>query len=225
MTGSASGMAVRLIGGPTVLIEVGGLRLLTDPTLDRTMDEIGPVDAVLLSHDQHGEPLGPGGRSLLERAPLILTNPGCAAQLGGCARGLPPWYHLSLARSDGGVLRITGVPTQQGPDETVQRTGFVLSGMDIPTGYISVTNISLDVVREIARRCGPIDFAVLNGSFARSGKQAFQVAAILDFPTIILAPIEGWEHLRVLAPGETAMFYAQRRWSASQREEAGEHLP
>ena len=58
------------IGGPTVLIEADGVRLLTDPTFDApgsyplphvtleklvgpamAVDEIGRVDAVLLSHD------------------------------------------------------------------------------------------------------------------------------------------------------------------------------
>jgi hypothetical protein len=62
-------VGVRLIGGPTALIEMGGLRLLTDPTFDPPGDHpvgnrvlvktrgpavapdgIGPVAAVLLSH-------------------------------------------------------------------------------------------------------------------------------------------------------------------------------
>jgi L-ascorbate metabolism protein UlaG (beta-lactamase superfamily) len=66
-------VTVRLIGGPTAMIEIGGLRQLTDPTVDsesriaignRTLtkmqpsavpvDEIGPIDVVLLSHDQPG---------------------------------------------------------------------------------------------------------------------------------------------------------------------------
>lgn len=58
-----------LIGGPTVLIEIDGFRLLTDPTFDPPGEyegavvlrklagpavpaaDIGAVDAVLLSHD------------------------------------------------------------------------------------------------------------------------------------------------------------------------------
>lgn len=60
---------VRVLGGPTTLIEYGGLRLLTDPTFDPAGEcpfteeitlvkteppsvsaaEIGPIDAVLLS--------------------------------------------------------------------------------------------------------------------------------------------------------------------------------
>jgi L-ascorbate metabolism protein UlaG (beta-lactamase superfamily) len=69
-----------LIGGPTVLIELDGLRLLTDPTFDPPGDyqggvllkktagpalsaeQVGSVDAVLLSHDQHFDNLDHGGR-------------------------------------------------------------------------------------------------------------------------------------------------------------------
>src|SRR5579872_6889213 len=60
-----------LVGGPTVLIELAGLRFLTDPTFDApglyqggvvlekltapalTAEQVGAVDVVLLSHDQH----------------------------------------------------------------------------------------------------------------------------------------------------------------------------
>ena len=73
-------MGIRLthIGGPTVLIEVEGWRLLTDPTFDPAggkysfgwgtgstklagpaiaAAELGSIDAVLLSHDHHdGQP-------------------------------------------------------------------------------------------------------------------------------------------------------------------------
>ena len=74
-----------LIGGPTVLIELSGLRLLTDPTFDEpgsyeargivlekksgpafSSDKLGAVDAVLLSQDQHFDNLdraGSGGHA------------------------------------------------------------------------------------------------------------------------------------------------------------------
>ncbi len=88
MTSSAQDTQLRLtlIGGPTVLIEYEGLRLLTDPTFDpageqyslgpitltKTTDpavrpeSIGTVDAVLLSHDEHQDNLDSSGRRCLQ---------------------------------------------------------------------------------------------------------------------------------------------------------------
>ena len=68
------GVRVTFVGGPTMMLEVAGLRLLTDPTfspvgiyesapgrpLTKTegpalnVDGVGRVDAVLLSHDADG---------------------------------------------------------------------------------------------------------------------------------------------------------------------------
>ena len=105
-------VAVTHIGGPTALIEVGGWRLLTDPTFDPpgqryafgwgtssrkltgpsvAADDLGPIDAVLLSHDHHGDNLDPTGRALLPSAGVIVTTVPGARRLGGSARGLAPW--------------------------------------------------------------------------------------------------------------------------------------
>jgi L-ascorbate metabolism protein UlaG (beta-lactamase superfamily) len=190
-----------MIGGPTVLLEIGGLRLLTDPSVD--VGEIGALDAVLLSHVQNGDNLGPAGR-----APLVLTTSDGAARLGGTARALPPWYHLSMDRPDGGALRITGVPARHGPDGTTHLTcpvaGFALSGTDVPTVYVSGDNASLDVVREVSRRCGPIDAAVLFAGAARTelvdgyltltAEATAQAAEILAPATVIPAHVDGRGH-------------------------------
>lgn len=209
-------MTARLIDGPTVLLEVGGLRLLTDPGVDQpgpvasgsrtvaltvSAEEIGALDAVLLSHDN----LDPACRVSLGRARLVLTTSDGAARLGGTARALLPWYHLSLDRPDGGALRITGVPARHGPDGTMHLTcpvtGFVLSGVDVPTVYVSGDNASLDVVREVSRRCGPIDAAVLFAGAARTelvggyltltAEAAAQAAEILGSATIIPVHVDG----------------------------------
>ena len=71
------------IGTATLLLELEGLRLLTDPVFDApgetwnfgwgtrsthveapalTAAQVGAVDAVLLSHDQHGDNLDHAGR-------------------------------------------------------------------------------------------------------------------------------------------------------------------
>lgn len=82
------------LGGPTALIEIGQLRLLTDPTFDPagsryangpvevikktgpalTVSELGAVDTVLLSHDQHVDNLDPVGRAFLPQAKQALTT-------------------------------------------------------------------------------------------------------------------------------------------------------
>src|SRR5215211_275577 len=99
------------IGGPTVLIEVGGWRLLTDPTFDPpgksyrfgwvtgsrkltgpaiAAADVGPIDAVLLSHDHHDDNLDGAGRALLRSAGIVITTVPGAKRLGADARGLEP---------------------------------------------------------------------------------------------------------------------------------------
>ena len=103
--------AVRLthVGGPTVLIEAAGWRLLTDPTFDApggsyrfgwgtgsrktagpalAPEALGRIDAVLLSHDHHDDNLDPAGRALLPSAGTVLTTASGARRLGGGASGL-----------------------------------------------------------------------------------------------------------------------------------------
>jgi L-ascorbate metabolism protein UlaG (beta-lactamase superfamily) len=80
---SVLGAQFTLIGGPTMLINVGGLQLLTDPTFDLpgphqagtriltkltgpavALDDLPPIDTVLLSHEQHPDNLDDLGRAL-----------------------------------------------------------------------------------------------------------------------------------------------------------------
>jgi L-ascorbate metabolism protein UlaG (beta-lactamase superfamily) len=105
------------IGGPTVLIEVGGWRLLTDPTFDApgrkyrfgwgtgsqklagpaiAAADLGPIDAVLLTHDHHEDNLDPAGRALLPAAGVVVTTVAGAQRLGGEARGLEDWATTRL---------------------------------------------------------------------------------------------------------------------------------
>jgi L-ascorbate metabolism protein UlaG (beta-lactamase superfamily) len=184
-------MTAQLIGGPTAVFDIGGVRLVTDPTFDPPgnhlvgsrnlvktggpavpLDHLGDIDAVLLSHDQHPDNLDAEGRKLLKRVPLVLSTAAAAQRLGGTVRNLPAWQHHILATPGGGNLRVTGVPAQHGPAGTEHLTGevrgFVLSGDGLPTVYISGDNTSLSVVREVADHAGPIDIAVLFAGRARS---------------------------------------------------------
>jgi L-ascorbate metabolism protein UlaG (beta-lactamase superfamily) len=235
-------MTVRLIGGPTALIEIGGLRLLTDPTFDppgdhpvgsRTLvktrgpvvplDEIGPIDAVLLSHDQHPDNLDDGGRTLLGRVPLVLSTTDAERRLGGRTTALPAWQDFSLARPGGRMLWVTGVPAQHGPDGTTdvtgEVTGFVLRADDLPTVYVSGDNASLDLVGTIADRVGTIDVALLFAGAARSplldanltldSDQAARAAQRLDAGVVIPVHTEGWQHF-TQGPDTIADAFARR---------------
>src|SRR3954447_17349576 len=122
-------LSITLIGGPTALIELDGFRLLTDPTFDGpgayqlphvkleklsgpaiSADAVGPVDAVLLSHDQHADNLDNSGREFLKQAGRVLTTIAGAKRLGGHAEGLAPWDITELAGHDGSPLAISATP-------------------------------------------------------------------------------------------------------------------
>jgi L-ascorbate metabolism protein UlaG (beta-lactamase superfamily) len=185
-------MRITFIGGPTAVIEVAGLRLLTDPTfspagvyesapgrpLTKTegpalgANTVGRVDAVLLSHDQHADNLDPDGRALVASAPLTLTTVEAAVRLDATAQGLASWQQVLLPLPEGGSLEITAVPALHGPAGceplTGKVTGFVVRGQGIPTVYVSGDNASLDIVREIAARVQRVDVALLFAGAART---------------------------------------------------------
>jgi L-ascorbate metabolism protein UlaG (beta-lactamase superfamily) len=176
------GLKLRLIGGPTALIEYGGLRLLTDPTLDPPGDhprpgtqivlrklagpaipieELPQIDAVLLSHDHHVDNLDDAGRAFLPRAGRVLTTRDGAERLDVDAAGLEPRQSVELDRA----VRVTALPAEHGPPPIAARNGpvigFLLRGDGLPTVYVSGDNASVDVVRAIVAEHGPIDIAVL----------------------------------------------------------------
>ncbi len=201
------GVDVTVLGGPTVVLDIAGLRLLTDPTFDPPGEyvvgkrslvktapaawapgHVGRVAAVLLSHDQHPDNLDRGGRSFLASAPLVLTTPAAAGRLGASAVALAPWASTVLTRPDGGALRVTTVPARHGPAGTEhltgEVTGFVLTADDAPTIYVSGDNASLDLVRAIAKRFDRIDIAVL---FAGGAKTALLGDAHLTLSSAMAA--------------------------------------
>ena len=225
---SSSPLTLTLIGGPTVLIEFGGLRLLTDPTFDppgeypigtrkliKTMAPaltpaaLGTVDAVLLSHDQHPDNLDHAGRDFLASVPRVLSTAAAHRRLGGTVEALPTWRSVDLARPDGGTLRVTAAPALHGPPGTEHLvgdvTGFVLGGADLPTVYVSGDNASLEVVRTIAGRLGPVDVAVLFAGGAQTAllgdayltltsELAAEAARTLGARQVVALHFEGWAH-------------------------------
>jgi L-ascorbate metabolism protein UlaG (beta-lactamase superfamily) len=225
---SSEQVPVRVFGGPTALIEYGGLRFLTDPTFDApgtypsglaktapasaAPADLGRIDVVLLSHDEHDDNLDTSGRTLLADVPLTLTTPSGAGRLGGTARPLKDWESVDLDRPGGGTVTVTGVPALHGPGargdlEPVvgEVVGFVLTGDELPTVYVSGDNAQLSLVREIADRFGPVDTAVLFAGAVRTkvldgalltldSTQAAEAARILGARRIVPVHFDSWAH-------------------------------
>jgi L-ascorbate metabolism protein UlaG (beta-lactamase superfamily) len=223
-------VTIKAVGGPTAILEYGGLRLLTDPTfnepgsyrsssgalLTKTAGpalepgEVGRIDAVLLSHDQHADNLDDGGRAFLPAVPVVLTTPSGAGRLGGNARALSTWAEAELPRAGAaGPVRVTGLPARHGPEGcesvTGEVTGFVLSAPDLPTVYVSGDNASLDAVRQVVDRFGPIDIALIFAGAARTGAldgalltlnsaQAAEAARILNARHVVPLHFNSWRH-------------------------------
>src|SRR5690348_14355678 len=169
-------LTMTLIGGPTALIEFGGLRLLIDPTFDApgayelphvtlektkgpalAIAQLGRIDAVLLSHDQHADNLDTSGRALLKSVARVFTTKAGAARLGAPAEGLAPWESRELTGARG-TLTITATPARHGPAGIEPLSGdvigFVLahSGGDSRPLYISGDTVWYDGTADVAAR-------------------------------------------------------------------------
>lgn len=101
-------MKLTRIGGPTVLVELDGWRLLVDPTFDPAgrhyafgwgtgstktagpaigVDELGPIDVALVSHDHHADNLDDAGRAMLPSVGAVVTTASGAGRLGAGGSG------------------------------------------------------------------------------------------------------------------------------------------
>ena len=176
-------LRVTYIGGPTALLEVGGLRFLTDPTFDPAgtdyptpvytlhkrqapavpLTALGHLDAVLLSHDHHFDNLDHQGRDILRRAAVTYTTVTGAARLGAGAVGLDPWTTLEVRGPKGSALRLTATPARHGPPNGDRGPviGFILEPEEGPVVYVSGDTVWYEGVMEVGHRFS-VDIALLN---------------------------------------------------------------
>ncbi|MEV4513884.1 MBL fold metallo-hydrolase [Dactylosporangium sp. NPDC049525] len=179
------------IGGPTVLIEVAGWRILTDPTFDPPgrrysfgwgtssrkrsgptvgPDELGPVDVVLLSHEHHADNLDDRGRALLGGAPVVVTTRAGARRLGRTtreARGLRPWDETVLDAPDRPRITVTATPCRHGPPLSRPIAGPVVGfalrwpGQEHGVLWITGDTVLFHGVRQVPQRM-TVDTMVLH---------------------------------------------------------------
>jgi L-ascorbate metabolism protein UlaG (beta-lactamase superfamily) len=219
------------IGGPTALIEVDGWRLLTDPTFDPpgrrytfgwgsssrkltgpaiAAADLGPIDAVLLSHDHHGDNLDTTGRALLPAAGVVLTTVAGARRLGGNARGLAPWATTQLEAPGRAPIQITATPCRHGPPLSRpivgEVVGFALSwdGQEHGVLWITGDTVLYDGVRQVADRLqvgtallhlGCVRFPITGPvRYSMTAREAIQLCRLVRPRTAIPVHYEGWTH-------------------------------
>ncbi len=225
---------ITYVGGPTALVDWGGLRLLTDPTFDLAgteyptgaytlrktdnpavqPDQLGPVDAVLLSHDHHSDNLDRIGRGLLSEAREVLTTVEGAERLRGNAIGLSPWQQTQLVAPDGSILHITATPARHGPalGDRGPDVGFLLAFQDDPDNaiYVSGDTVWYEGVEEVSRRF-TVKVAILFMGAARvaaagdspltfTAAEAVDAARAFAQAEIVPLHFEGWMHFSESRP-------------------------
>ena len=177
-------MKITYLGTASVLLEYGGLRIVTDPVLDKpgqsysfgpwyapkrwfastrsyatplTVDQLGSLDVALVSHDHHADNLDTAGRALLAHIPFVVTNPAAARRLKATG--------LATAQStvvDG--VTIAATPARHGPRFTPlvnQVTGFLLSVAGEPTVWISGDTVLTPALRAVLPTLGA-DVAIIH---------------------------------------------------------------
>lgn len=219
---------VTYLGGPTAIIEAGGYRFMTDPTLDPAgshyslsggavileklqepaKTDIGKIDFVLLSHDQHPDNLDNAGRKLLERVDHVFTTKAGAKRLGGKSIGLDPWENYSLTAPDDSIITITATPARHGPAGIEKIAGdvigFVVSirgGLN-PTIYITGDTVYYEGVAEVAKKFKPGYIFLFAGAARTRGPFNLTMATndaidtAFAFPDSVIIPLhyEGWKH-------------------------------
>lgn len=225
---TSSNITLTLVGGPTVLIEYGGIRLLTDPTFDPpgqyqgphspvkhvktagpalSIEQVGRLDAVLLTHDHHFDNLDNSGRALLPNVGVTYTTNAGAQRLGGNAIGLAPFETRALKGPYGNTLFLTATPARHGPIgvDAGDVIGFGL-GVTRPGDLVYITGDTLwfEGTAEVARRFSPKVVVLYTGAAEPRGRfrmtmgseDALEAAHAFPDSALVAVHNEGWGHLR-----------------------------
>lgn len=236
MTDDPRPVALTHVGGPTVLIELAGWRILSDPTFDppgrryrfgwgtastKTTGpaiapaDLGPLDAVLLTHDHHADNLDDEGRALLADVPVVITTESGAARLaglGGSVRGLADWATTTLDAPGRPTVEITATPCRHGPPLSRPIVGdvigFALRTPPEPTVavWLSGDTVLYDGVRSVAQRFD-VDVAVVHLGGVRfpvtgplrytmSAAEGIELCRTIRPRLAIPVHYEGWTHFR-----------------------------
>ncbi|WP_219418939.1 MBL fold metallo-hydrolase [Pseudonocardia nigra] len=183
--------SLTFVGTATAVLRLGAFTLLTDPNFVRRgqrvhlgygltskrrtdpavrIDELPPLDAVLLSH-LHGDHFDRVAKRDLPREPPVVTTRHAASRLRrwgfDAATGLETWQDWESTRGDE-RLRITSVPGQHGPVGFHRLLPPVMgSVLDLERGgervlrtYVTGDTLRVPQLRQIRDRFPDIDVMV-----------------------------------------------------------------
>ena len=211
-----SGLRATWLGHSTVLIEIDGVRLLTDPVwgaraspsqlagpkrfqpVPVKLEELPPIDAVLISHDHYDHLCYPTMRALAKTSVPFITSLGVGAHLQGW--GVAPeriheldwWESFRVPGSD---VEVTATPSQHFSGRGLKdRNATLWSSLAIRSPKHSVffsgdTGLT-DQFAQIRERMGAFDLVMLEVG-------AFHPA----WGDIHLGPENALEALRLLGGG------------------------
>ena len=229
-----------------LLLEVGGWRLLTDPVFDPpggrywfgwgtssrktgapalAASAVGAVDAVLLSHHQHGDNLDRSGRAVAASAPLVLSTPAGARQFDAGV-GLRPRASHVLRAPGRAALEVAAAPARHRPAwipafAAGPATGFLLTSDALPRGpvYITGDTVLYSGVRSTATR-GPIDVLIAHvgavrfpwitgpARFTMNAGEVLELARLTGARLVVPVHTGGWTHFQEGTPALVDAFAA-----------------
>lgn len=239
------------IGGPTALIEAAGWRILTDPTFDPpgsryffgwgttsrklagpaiAPSELGPIDAVLISHHHHGDNLDPTARGMLGSWNRSLTTVKGAAKLAGPGievSGLRAWETATLEAPGKPAITVTATPCRHGPAGSEPITGPVIGfaltweGQEHGALWITGDTVLYPALRQVPERIevgtmllhlGSVRFRYLS-AWLRYTMDAREGAELIDLAApnaVIPVHYEGWAHFQQDRPAAEPALAASR---------------
>jgi L-ascorbate metabolism protein UlaG (beta-lactamase superfamily) len=254
-------MKLTRIGGPTVLVEFDGWRILLDPTFDApgrrytfgwgtastktlapalAVEELGPIDLALVSHDHHADNLDDAGRALLPSVGAVITT---ASGAGRMSRQMPlPNLHglragerVVLPSGEAGRpgLEITATPCRHGPPLLHRIVGDVIgfairrAGEARVSLWVTGDTVPFSALRRAAAEM-EVDVAVVNVGGVRfgitgplrytlNGREAVELIDVAGPRVVAFAHYDGWSHFR---DGEHGLRRALDGAAASVRERA-----
>lgn len=186
-------ITVTRIGGPTVLIEVDGWRIIVDPTFDaagrkysfgagtssvKTADpaialaDLGRIDLALVSHDQHADNLDDAGRALLADCEHVLTTVKAAQRIAKPhVQGLAARQTITLSSEGRPDIEVVGTPGRHGPSFAVPLVGPVVGFLVRAGGrsvWVTGDTVLYPTLKDFALDLRP-DLAIVNAGGVQFG--------------------------------------------------------